>query len=664
MLFSLFRVLSALCLCLLLSSVSAFAADEWLPIDPNHLAMKEAKVEKDADAEALFWEVRIDDSSYDLIFNHYIRVKIFNERGVESNSKVDITYADWNRIRDVAARTIKPDGTIVELKKEAVFERTLIKLSGLKLKAKSFALPSIEPGSIIEYRWKEVRPGSYVANLQLEFQRNIPVQMVRYYLKPSSSPLLGGMKTFTFNGANPTFNKEKNGFYSTTMLNVPAFKEEPRMPPEDKVRTWMLVYYSQEDKVDPQAYWTGVGKRLYGEFKPKTKPNDDVKRKTAELIAGAATSEEKLDRLITFCRTQIKNIYSDTTEMSAEERKKLKDNNNPGDTLKRGYGDSNDIDCLFTAMATAAEFEARLALMPDRSRFFFDPSFPSTYFLRGGEIAVRVDGQWKFYDPSGKYITNGMLPWFYEGVKALITDPKEPVWVTTPVSAAEKSQEKRTAKLKLREDGTLEGDVRMEYTGHLAVQRKRDNDEDTTEQREETLRNLIRSRLGGAEITSIKIENVTDQTKPFVYDFHIVVPGYAQRTGKRLLLQPSFFQQGKGALFSASERKYPIYFHYPWSEQDEVLIELPEGFSLDNAEAPQAITAGDTSSVKFEIGVTRDQKFIYFKRDFHFGGSKGTILFPVDTYANLKRLFDAYHQADGHTLSLKQQSPAAASKGN
>ena len=44
--------------------------------------MDPSAVEKDADAEAIFWEVRIDDNpDGDLIFNHYIRVKVFTDRG-------------------------------------------------------------------------------------------------------------------------------------------------------------------------------------------------------------------------------------------------------------------------------------------------------------------------------------------------------------------------------------------------------------------------------------------------------------------------------------------------------------------------------------------------------------------------------------------------------
>ena len=635
---------------------AALAADDWKPIDPALLALKAPIVEKDADAEVLRWEVSIDDSQEDLIFNHYLCVKIFNERGVETQGKVDIEYLDRFRIKDIAARTIKPDGAILELKKDAVFERTIVKISGLKIKAKSFAMPGVEPGVILEYRYKEVRSQSSVRNLKLYFQRTIPVQQVKYYLKPNE--YLGGMNTFTFNGQNPGFVKEKNGFHSMTMTNLPAYREEAHMPPEDKVRTWMLVYYTREPKVDAQKYWANLGKALYEEFKPLTKANDDVRKATTEAIGSATTAEAKLLKILEFCRTKIKNANNDTSGPSAEEIKKLKDNHNPGDTLKRGYGSGNDIDCLFAAMVNAAGFEARMALMPNRSEFFFDPSFPHTYFLEGGEIAVKVDGQWKFYDPSGKYVTIGMLPWSYEGVNALITDNKEPNWVMTPMSEPEKSLEKRVARLKLAEDGTLEGDVVMAYTGHLALEKKRYNDDDAPEKREETLRRMMKSQWGGAELSNIKIENVTDQFKPFTYAFHIKISNYAQRTGKRIFIQPSFFQNNKHPMFAASERKYPVYFHYPWAEQDDVEIELPAGYALDNAEAPEPITASDVSWSKPKIAVTTDGKFLVFKRDFMFG-AKGNILFPTATYGNLKKLFDAYQQQDSHTITLKQKAATA-----
>src|SRR5689334_18269310 len=127
----------------------AAAADKekelWKPLSPSDLGPSEPVVEKDADAEVLFWEVVIDDSPFsDVSLKHYVRIKVFNERGRDAQSKVELPYNSWSQVKDIAARVNKPDGTIVELKKEDVFDRTVVKMSGLKVKVKSFVLPGVE----------------------------------------------------------------------------------------------------------------------------------------------------------------------------------------------------------------------------------------------------------------------------------------------------------------------------------------------------------------------------------------------------------------------------------------------------------------------------------------------------------------------------------------
>ena len=136
---------------------AAASLEEWRPVEPAELALKTPMVDPDADAEAIFWDIRVDDGGEsDLVLSHYIRIKIFTERGRDKQSKIDIPYFSGTKIKDIAARTIKPDGSIAELTKEDIIERTVVKLGGIKLKARSFAFPSIEPGAIVEYKWKEV----------------------------------------------------------------------------------------------------------------------------------------------------------------------------------------------------------------------------------------------------------------------------------------------------------------------------------------------------------------------------------------------------------------------------------------------------------------------------------------------------------------------------
>jgi hypothetical protein len=221
------------------------------------------------------------------------------------------------------------------------------------------------------------------------------------------------------------------------------------------------------------------------------------------------------------------------------------------------------------------------------------------------------------------------------------------------MSEPEKSLAKRTAKLKLTEDGTLEGDVRLEFTGHQAIERKEEMDEESETQREESLREDIKNQMSAAEISDIKIENVTDHEQPLVISYHVRFPGYAQRTGKRIFLQPAFFQYGRGPLFATAGRTYPVYFHYPWSENDLVEIAMPKGYALDNADAPAPFGSGNISEYKPSLSVASDGSLLVYKRRFFFGGG-GNLLYPVEAYSRVKQYFDTVHKQDSHTVALKQ----------
>lgn len=649
-------VLPLLCVAFCLVTFNAATAlavgDEWRPLDPAELALKTSTIEKDADAEALFWEVRLDDSQLgEFSLKHYIRIKVFTERGKESQSKVDLPFIGSARIKDIAARVIKPDGSILELKKDDVFEKTIVKAGGLKLKAKSFALPGIEPGAIVEYRWREVIPGGSADKLRIQFQRDIPVENVTYFLKPFQ-----GMKYLPFNLGETKFVKDKDGFYKFTVTNMPALREEPRTPPENQLRSWVFLYFSDETKLGPDDYWKNFGKAVFDVTKDLVKVDGEVKSAVGTIIGDASNAEEKLRRIYDFCRTKIKNLSDDAAGLTDDEKKKLKDNKSPGETLKRSQGTNSDVDFLFAALARAAGFEVHLALSGNRDDLFFTKNLSNEYFLGSSFIAVRVGEKWEFFSPSEMYTDFGMLGWPEESQDALVLDPKEPFWVHTPMAGPESSLEKRTGKFRLLDDGTIEGDVRIEYTGHLGFEKKEYNDDDSPAQREETLRSIVQKQMSTSELSEIKIENVTDPLKPFTYSYHLRVPGYAQRTGKRLFLQPEVFEHGKGSLFPSANRKYDVYFHYPWSEQDHITIELPSGFTLDNADAPTSITPDMTKRIcAQQIKISSDGHVIIYDRRFFFGGG-GNILFPVANYAAMKQLFDMISQGNDHTITLKQST--------
>jgi hypothetical protein len=620
----------------------------WRPVTAEELQMKAPKVEPDADAEAIFWEVRIDDKKLTSIYyEHYVRVKIFTKRGQENFSKFDIPFLKGKKIEDIAARVIRPDGTILTLDPKDIFEREIVKAGKVKVMAKSFAIPAIEPGVIVEYKYRETFKDAWGNGMKLVFQHDIPLQKITFHIRPQKGYKL-----------NPSFfnmpqtalveDPEEKGFFVASLRDVPAYKVEPNMPPEDEVKKWAWVAYSARDL----SIWRNVYQRYSPWLTTYASPTDLIKKKAAELTLNAGTDDEKLRRIYDYVQKEIRNV--DYDRLLTEKEQDDLDHDHAEDTIKRRMGNTIYVELLFASLAKAAGYEVNLVFTGDRSEAFFSPDkYPFSSFVHLASVAVKVNAEWKYFNASTPFIPYGSSIWDHEGVIAMLVGEQGFLWRHLPVSPPERSPARRTANLSLSEDGTLEGKVKLEYSGQQAISRRLDAYRASEASRKESFEAEIKARMSTVEISDLVIENMDDPSKPLTYSLKIRVPNYAQRTGQRIFFQPGVFQYGLKPVFSSTSRQHSIHFSYPWSETDEIEIKLPAGFDLDSPDQPAAISdPKNIASLKVLMSINRPANLMRYKREFHFGGS-GNVLFPASSYPPLKGLFDAFHRADSHVITLK-----------
>lgn len=646
-----------------LSAPPALAID-WEDISPAQLAATKPRVDPQADVEALLWEtwvedVLLSDREPQTHFKHRLRLKVFTERGLDTVKQVEIPFGNDTFVLDIDARTVQPDGTIVELKKDDVMERTLVKAGGRKVKVKSFAVPGLVPGAIVDYGWTEHRIKQLANYTRVDLQRDVPVQEVRHYIKP-----LALLRKLGYTMALRWFQhpategiQDRHGYTVFTYYDLPAFQEEPFMPPEYMLRRWMLVYYTESPNATPGRYWAERGRELYEDTKRPGKTDKAVAELAASALGDATTPEAKVARLIAACREKIKRVDLDSSELTPEERKKLKPSKSSEETLRRGYGKAGDVVRLFLDLAQAARLDARVAAVPDASFHVFDPQLADDYFMVARNVAVRNGERWLFCDPTLTDLPAGMLRWQEEGQMALIADPKELLLVPTPVSAPQQSLAKREATLRLAEDGTLEGSVSEVFTGHLARMLKQADSAPSEAERIDELKQEIQRRLSTAEISEVVFENVARPEEPFVRRYHIKVPSYAQRTGKRLFVAPPFFETNGQPAFSAGTRGHPIMFSHGWAESDRVVMEVPSGFSFEQPTMPTPIDSAPVASYQATARIVAGNA-LEFERQFYFGGG-GQLYYPATSYAVVKQFFDALHENDNHALVLNAAEPAA-----
>ncbi len=645
----------------------------WRPIAPEDLQAEKAVVEPDADAEALFWDIRVDDSSSDDVdISHYVRVKIFNERGREKYSRFDIPYVKGVKIKNLAARVTRPDGSTTEIGKKDIFDREIVRASGVKVKAKSFAVPNLEPGSIVEYKYREAVDEAGASGMRLPLQRDIPVRELVYWYKPYGKR---DPQYQAYNLSDFKFQKQAKNFWRAARHNVPSFKSEPRMPPEDTVRPWLLLTSTRvrvqwtsgttfnviiKDPKVPTLYWGSYAMERRQTLDIILKEDSAVTKAAQAITAGATTPEEKLRRLYDFCQKEIKNLAYDPS-IPEQPLKKGKEIKTMADILESKEARAPGlVDWLFAALASSLGMDTHFVYTGNKSEIFFDPNMANESLLHHSAIAVTTDDGVMFFNPGDPFLPFGMIPWHDEDSWALLVSKDSQRWMKTPIADRTKNHYKRKGTFKLNEEGALEGTVEVHMTGQPAHAYRQSNWEEPHESLEKFLSEEVRETKGTAEVSEIKIENLRDPNKPLIQRYKLVIPNYASKTGSRIFLQPGVFEHGRNAMFSSNSRSFGVFFPYPWSETDELTIALPNGFELDNPERPFPVNDPDNvGSLAITISIDRAKNTLIYKRDFKFGMGS-TLYFPKEVYAPVKGLFDAMQKANTHTLALKRATETAA----
>ncbi len=149
-------------------AAATITVEDWRAVDPAELSLKNATVEKDADAEALFWEVKIDDSAKgDLILSHYVPIKVFTDRGRESQSKIDLPfgrlYGSEIRINDTIVFATRHDYSSSKLRVYPQLLRAYARRgAGTSRSSEKITQPMVHVGSQIVKTYDELYTAVWV----------------------------------------------------------------------------------------------------------------------------------------------------------------------------------------------------------------------------------------------------------------------------------------------------------------------------------------------------------------------------------------------------------------------------------------------------------------------------------------------------------------------
>ncbi len=627
-------------------------AANWRPVTPQELKMTAAALGiPDADAAILFREGELNDTYTDgTSLKVYIRIKTFNDRGRRS-AEIQLPYrVELGRISDVQARTIRPDGSMVEVESRDVFDKILLKTNHGIWRAKVFTMPAVEAGAIIEYRYRQTYPKGF-RYFALDLQADLFIKELHYSIQPPIASKLD-VRWVTFNAPDPRrFAPTWDGSFDIRAENIPPFRREPLMPPELGVKMWGWLYYSRDADPSPEKYWREYAERRHQRISHETNPSSTIRRVVETITLARDGPREKIARIYDYVQSEIHNLgFKDERDTEAAPDPGLKKNKSVDETIRRRYGTPGDINLLFVSMLRAAGLDARLAELTTRDENFFHRSFPDAFQFNSELTAVIArDGAVQFFDPGTPHCPPGMLSWEKEGTTALVCGVGDWRFIETPVSDALLNAEQRIIKVAPSADGSIAGHVELTITGQRAIElRGLFVDQSPSEQSNHILREW-RGMLPVAQIddSSVNISIPKKVTAAVSASFAFKSPHLAARTETRLLVRPALLSHRDESVMPGLTRTNRIYFPHPWSESDRVEIAPPRGYKIE--QLPEAIDL-DIGAAHYHSSFAREGECVVYKRRL----VVNAISFSVDQYPAVKAFFDRVLQADSASVSFKQ----------
>ncbi len=588
-------------------------------------------------------ELHFNHEAVSAYFEVYTRIKILNEEGRKYGT-VEIPSTKFRRTKSVEARTLLPDGRVVELGKDAKFEKKYSAFYDYSIR--SFAMPAVEVGSIIEFRYRRYFDSFSVAE-PWYFDSELPT--LRSEIE-CNYPLTLGLAPVKFSPFGREIKEETKRSPKAIhvlywMENLPPVPDEPSRLPFPDVASWAL-FLPREYAFSGRIYdffkdWRATvdvaeGSGKYG-YKGARGDASATKSRAKKLAASAASPRARAESLYRFVRDEI------TTQPYYGV---MVGDHSCDQTLKEQQGDYADKALLLQGMLKAIKVDSSLGWVRPRNRGRTQKRIPTPYQFDKILVVAELDGQQVFLDPSDPDLPFGNLPPEMEGIPCLLVDKKKPEWVDTPVTPFQESQRNATLNLAVDDEGIVAGKGRVVFVGHSAWSaRRRVRSAQTPE---EYWQEWLENRFPAYDITEIKTEAPPEELRLELSWQLSQREEEALGDEVALAMAAPLGVVNNPFILPPGRRRSPVQLRFADVDSVELTLNWPEGWELDSSPRLEPFSNGAGA---FEAQVATDpaQRQLKLRRSFTIGLSR---FFGSDAYRDLHELYGKAAAGDAEQIVL------------
>ncbi len=526
---------------------------------------------------------------------HYV-IKILNERGKQTFAETQLEYdSTYERIELDYARTIKPDGTVVEVGSRHI--RDVSKYLNFPLYSNAhvyiISFPEVTEGAVIEYKVKIVR--NQLINKK-DFISSYSIQASEPIITANFSVDLPKEKALHIKIINDKYNDfaaalspkiiQENGktIYRWQFKNIPQILPESNMPPEAEINPTLLLstFESWQEIYD---WWWGLAK-------DKIRPDEEIKNKVSQLLKNQNTPEEKIRAIYNFCAKEIRYVAVEYGQAGYEPHA-------AADTFKNKYGDCKDKAILLVTMLKEASLSGWPLLISTREYYNLNDDFPSVLFNHS-IAAITLKDKTIFMDTTAQTCAFDDLPRGDQNRRVLIFKPDGFVIETTPSYPAAHNLVKQSLKIKVNPDESILAEKSNLTFGSYDQMQRYWLLYTPPELIADTLKEKIQDISIGAKLIDYQIKNLEDLNTPVELEYTFKGPEYWSVAGSlRILPQLTNLDT---SLVARDKRKYPVDFGSPETREADFEIAIPDNFVIKYI--PETISE-DSPWLRFNVQYSR-----------------------------------------------------------